>query len=217
MEQDSGPSGEKAVAMRIAGKDVAGLREDRNGGDRRIDPQWFTFVSVLDVVSSVGRAIQFGGQVLREVSGHSEDGLVAMVKDPLGAAVGLWQPGSRIGARLGLELNTMCWTELVSCDPAASAQFYTGLFGWTVREENGYLEYLLADTSQAGMVPAQSAVGSQWGVYFRVSDCDATASRASNHGGSVLVPPTDIPGVGRFCRLSDPLGAVFSVIRLRED
>ena len=82
------------------------------------------------------------------------------------------------------------------------------------------MEYLLSGASQAGMVLAgetQSAADSQWGVYFRVNDCDATVSKALDHGGLVLIPPTDIAGVGRLSRLRDPSGADFSVIRLGED
>jgi predicted enzyme related to lactoylglutathione lyase len=30
----------------------------------------------------------------------------------------------------------------------------------------------------------------------------------------VLVPPTDVPGVGRFSILQDPQGASFAIIRL---
>jgi len=49
-------------------------------------------------------------------------------------------------------------------------------------------------------------------VYFEVADCDATVAAAAQHGGSVIVPATDIPGVGRFAMLIDPPGAVFAVI-----
>jgi hypothetical protein len=49
--------------------------------------------------------------------------------------------------------------------------------------------------------------------YFAVADTDATASLAQELGGSVTVPPTDIPP-GRFALLNDPQGGFFSVIRL---
>ena len=40
----------------------------------------------------------------------------------------------------------------------------------------------------------------------------ATARKAGELGGQVLVPPTDIPNVGRFSVLADPQGVMFSVI-----
>ncbi len=52
----------------------------------------------------------------------------------------------------------------------------------------------------------------QWGVYITVADVDATATQAVEHGGTLLFPPREIPGVGRFCLLQDPQGAVFYAI-----
>jgi hypothetical protein len=49
-------------------------------------------------------------------------------------------------------------------------------------------------------------------VYFGTADADATAAKAAELGGSVIVPPFDTP-VGRIAVLSDPQGAMFSVIK----
>jgi len=40
---------------------------------------------------------------------------------------------------------------------------------------------------------------------------DETADRAKELGGTVSVPPMDIPDMGRFAVLSDPQGAAFAV------
>jgi hypothetical protein len=53
-----------------------------------------------------------------------------------------------------------------------------------------------------------------WLVYFAVADCDASTERAHELGATVKVPPSDIPGVGRFSMLADPQGAGFAVLRL---
>jgi uncharacterized protein len=53
----------------------------------------------------------------------------------------------------------------------------------------------------------------RWMVYFAVEDVADTASRASELGGTVMVPPTDSP-VGPFSVIRDPHGAGFSIIRL---
>jgi predicted enzyme related to lactoylglutathione lyase len=49
-------------------------------------------------------------------------------------------------------------------------------------------------------------------VYFAVDDADATASKAAEGGGRVMVQPFDIPSVGRSAVLADPQGAIFSVL-----
>jgi predicted enzyme related to lactoylglutathione lyase len=56
-----------------------------------------------------------------------------------------------------------------------------------------------------------------WGVYVTVDDVDATAAKAEELGGKILVPPTDIPNVGRFCVLQDPQGSVISAITYAMD
>src|SRR5207249_7816624 len=47
-----------------------------------------------------------------------------------------------------------------------------------------------------------------WSVTFAVDDADATAEKATELGGKVLVPPFDAPWV-RMTIISDPQGATF--------
>jgi predicted enzyme related to lactoylglutathione lyase len=49
-----------------------------------------------------------------------------------------------------------------------------------------------------------------WLGHVSVADADASAARAQELGGKLLVPVQHIPEVGRFAILSDPQGAVFS-------
>jgi predicted enzyme related to lactoylglutathione lyase len=51
-----------------------------------------------------------------------------------------------------------------------------------------------------------------WGAYVTVDNVDTTAKAAVQLGGKLLMPPTDIPDVGRFCVIRDPQGAVISAI-----
>jgi predicted enzyme related to lactoylglutathione lyase len=55
-----------------------------------------------------------------------------------------------------------------------------------------------------------------WTAYITVTDVDAVAKKAQEMGGTALVPPTDIPTVGRFCVLKDPQGAVLAFIQYKE-
>ncbi|MET9922859.1 VOC family protein, partial [Streptomyces sp. NPDC006435] len=48
-------------------------------------------------------------------------------------------------------------------------------------------------------------------VYFTVADCDAAVARATERGGVLRFGPMTMP-FGRFAALTDPQGAVFSVI-----
>ena len=46
-------------------------------------------------------------------------------------------------------------------------------------------------------------------VSFWVPDADQAAARAQELGGTVLLPPMDIP-IGRFTVVADPQGAAFT-------
>jgi predicted enzyme related to lactoylglutathione lyase len=67
-----------------------------------------------------------------------------------------------------------------------------------------------------GIIPWSSQMGDappNWGVYFSVPDCDASVARVEALGGRLIVPAQDIHP-GRFAVVTDPAGAVFSVMYL---
>jgi len=111
------------------------------------------------------------------------------------------------------------WAELATTDVEGAKKFYTALLGWTtVQAPVEGMSYTLAKVGEervAGIMSNQCQGGEikpQWGVYITVDDVDATAKKAEELGGKILMPPTDIPNVGRFSALMDPQGVMFSVI-----
>lgn len=114
------------------------------------------------------------------------------------------------------------WAELQTNDVEGAKKFYTGLLGWTTEdfpsEEMSYTVVKAGEAAVGGIMemPHQAAgAPSHWGVYITVDDVDATARKAGELGGTILVPPMDIEGVGRFSLIRDPQGAMFSVITYR--
>ncbi|MCP5287172.1 MAG: VOC family protein [Burkholderiaceae bacterium] len=112
------------------------------------------------------------------------------------------------------------WSELMTPNPKAALAFYGDLFGWTSQEmdmgSGAYHVVKVGDTQVAGVMgmPPDTPPGMppMWGCYVTVDDIDATAKRCIELGGQVLMPPMDIPTVGRMAVLKDPLGAVISAI-----
>ena len=72
-----------------------------------------------------------------------------------------------------------------------------------------------SETTNVGgcTTPPMAGVPNHWHVYFAVEDADATAAKAAAEGGNVAVQPFDIPTVGRSAVLTDPQGAMFSVLK----
>ena len=111
------------------------------------------------------------------------------------------------------------WFELMTTDVDAAKKFYSELFGWKTEDMNmGDMNYTVVKVGEEGIggimaTPSQvEGTPPNWGAYVTVDDVDATAKSAEALGGRILVPPTDIPTVGRFSVLQDPQGAVISAI-----
>jgi predicted enzyme related to lactoylglutathione lyase len=112
------------------------------------------------------------------------------------------------------------WNELMTTDPAGALAFYRALFGWASQDMDmgtgPYHVVKVGDTPVGGVMgmPPDAAPGTPpcWGSYVTVTDCDATVAQCTALGGRVLMPPTDVPTVGRMAVLQDPQGAVFNVM-----
>ena len=111
------------------------------------------------------------------------------------------------------------WCELMTSDVAAAKDFYGKLFGWQMQDMP--MEQMTYTVLNAGGAPVGGIMATpkragpmppHWGIYVTVADVDATARQAVELGGSLLMPPRDIPGVGRFCLFQDPQGALLYAI-----
>lgn len=113
------------------------------------------------------------------------------------------------------------WSELCSRDMEGSKKFYKELLGWEMEEmpmpEGAYTVLKAGGEAVGGMMPMPASVPAMvpthWATYVTVSDVDAVAKKAQELGATMIVPPMDIPNVGRFSTFQDPQGAVINVIQ----
>jgi hypothetical protein len=191
----------------LDGRKVAGLMP-LMAPDR--PPVWSCYVCTDDADKTTALVEQAGGSVIAPPMDVADLGRMAVHADPSGAVFGVWQAGSHVGTGLVDEPGTTAWVELTATDPAGAAPFYRSVFGWDASVSESYVEFTLAGTSVAGCAdPSQGTTG--WLPYFSVDDPGATAERASELGGTVVLPLTAFPG-GSCCILRDPHGAAFGVM-----
>ncbi len=179
-------------------------------------PMWNTYIAVDSVDDAVAKVGPAGGKVAMEPFDVMDAGRMAFVMDPSGAGVALWQANQHIGATLVNEPGTVTWNELTTSDPSVT-EFYKQVAGMTTSTmDMGQGEYTLfhaGDQMVGGMTaPQMPGVPNHWHVYFEVADADAAAAKITELGGTILVPPFDIP-VGRIAVVQDPQGAAFSIMK----
>jgi len=204
--------------------DVGGLYELSEPMFAGVPSHWMTYVHVSDVEASVARARELGGQVVADAMDIPEVGRMAVLQDPTGATIALFEPGAHRGAaELGAVAGTFGWSELATRDTGAAKEFYTRLFDWSVKESQDgmpYTEWVVAGRSIGGMMPMTPMHGQappHWLPYVLVDDCDATMQKVAAAGGTTLVPGMDIPHVGRFGVFQDPTGAALAVVALVDE
>jgi len=198
---------------------VAGIAPMPHGSSADAAARWNTFLAVDDVDATASKVEPAGGNLILPPFDVVEAGRMALVADPTGAEVSLWQPRIHIGATLVNETGTLIWNELVTDRPESALAFYRAVVGlgsaampipgsgdYTVLQVNG-------DGVGGCLPPPRPDAPNHWHVYFCVDDTDATVAQATEAGGTLLADPFDMPSVGRMAVLSDPQGAVFSVMQ----
>lgn len=111
------------------------------------------------------------------------------------------------------------WHDLMTSDPGGAEAFYKSVAGWGTDVWTGmgvpYTMWVAGGNAIGGMMTLPSEAIAQgtpphWLGYIGAPDVDGAAEQAKALGGTVLVPPSDIPTVGRFAVLTDPFGAAFA-------
>lgn len=217
-DRPAGPAGTYTI-VKLRGLEAGALYgQEKEEAARGVPPHWNVYVSVASADESAARARPLGGAVLAGPFDVMDAGRMAVVQDPAGARVCVWQGRRNPGARVVDEPGAMCWCELATTDPRKAGRFYSELFGWRLKPSGGdYTEFQRGERSIGGMMaitPEWGDVPSHWLTYFAVAECDGTANKALKLGAKARVPARDIPNVGRFAVLVDPQGAHFAIIRL---
>lgn len=202
--------------VKSGGQYIAGISKNRRPQPDQPVSQWLSFMSVADVDRAIVQTKTAGGQVLAGPMDLPNVGRGAVVLDPEGAPVGLLR--SKIGDPVDTPaptLNRFLWTEHLSRNPQASAEFYAALAGFEVRKlDFGGQPYwvLVKGRERAALLRNPTKVDQPiWLPYVNVADPAATAARAAQSGGKVLLAPRKELRNGSFALIADPTGAILAL------
>jgi predicted enzyme related to lactoylglutathione lyase len=226
----------KYFIARLRGGDVAAVSSTPEGAPPTA--AWNTYIWVESADDAAAKVRAAGGTILMEPFDVMTAGRMALAGDPEGAAFMLWQPRDHKGARVINEHGSLNFNGLNTRDVAGAKAFYGSVFGWrTLTLDNGaemwtlpgygdHLEQLNPGTRErmgalgappgfedvvASITPiadGQGDVPPHWNVTFATDDAEATAEKATQLGGTVVVAPFDAPWV-KMTVIADPQGGTF--------
>lgn len=180
---------------------------------------WLAYASVADVERATAAAAESGGRVTLKAYDIPNLGRAARVEDPTGAALGLLTRSAGDPADVEWAPNgTFYWNELHTPDTTKALPFYERALGYTHDDlpSPGGTYHVLhqGGTGRAGVSShLGKAEHAHWLPYVMTEDADQTAACAKASGGTILVGPADIPGIGRFVVIQDPTGAVLASMK----
>ncbi len=213
---------------RLRGSDVAAIGSQPPEASSAA--AWNTYIWVDDADAAAAKVGEAGGRALIEPFDIFDSGRLGMFTDPSGAPFCVWEAGTHRGAQRVNEPGAWSMSALNTRDPEGSKDFYGAVFDWeteafdtgegeiTLWRVPGFVggepEQPVSREVVAAMLPsADSDAPAHWSVDFRIDDVDAAAALAPELGGSVTVPPYDVPGF-RQAVIADPEGAAFTVSQL---
>jgi predicted enzyme related to lactoylglutathione lyase len=210
---DSGSGG--YLTFERDGKPVAGCMEN----DGESPDSWHIYFETDDAAATVAMAKANGGEEVHGAMEVGDLGTMAVVTDPAGATVFVWQPKEMAGFATRAEDGAPAWFELLTSGYDAALPFYANVFGWDIHTMSDTAEFRYSTLGKdehalAGIMDATAMLAGQpsyWNVYLQVADTDAALVKAIELGGSELMAPNDTP-YGRLASIADPTGVPFMVM-----
>jgi uncharacterized protein len=221
---------------RLGGRDAAAVGSVPEGAPPMA--MWNTYISVDSADEAASKVAAAGGKTLMEPFDVMDAGRMAVFADPEGAMFCVWQAKETKGLQVVNEHGSLNFNGLNTRDVEGAKRFYGSVFGWTTLALGGgaemwtlpgYGDHLEESDPEirkrvgevggpAGfedVVASINPIGhdqpdtpAHWSVTFGVDDADASAAKAAELGGKVVVAPFDAPWV-RMTVLTDPQGATF--------
>jgi uncharacterized protein len=114
------------------------------------------------------------------------------------------------------------WYELTTTDMKSAKAFYASVVGWGARGASmpgsAYSLFTIGDSPVTGLMnmpeeARRTGVTPRWTGYVGVDDVDAAVERIKQLGGTVYVPPMDVPNISRFSVVADPQMATLALVK----
>jgi uncharacterized protein len=194
------PDGTGYRLASLGGRWVAALGPAEEAGN----PYWTVYVTVPDVRATLRPVVAAGGTVAVAAATVGDVGDFAVIRDPAGDPLSLWQPGTGGGSYAAGVDGAFARLQFRGPDPDSAGEFLGAVLGWRF-EPDGAIRH--AGRAVATWLRADDpGARSPWLVHFGVTAVRASTRRALDLGAT---PVGGQPGV-----MLDPAGARFALTAL---
>ncbi len=219
------PVGDGVYRLVLVGVTPEGGIAEKKDLPLEVPAHWVPYISVTHVDTTVSIALSYGAAAIvppQDIPPYG--GRFAILRDPLGAVFGVHQPAPNQPPMPPFQPKPggFAWTELSTTDVERAKDFYRAIAGWrwTSMDMGDGSKYWIASINEvriAGLmaIPPGAPPASAWLPYVFVAEVDADATKAAELGAQIVMPPTDIPGVGRFAVILDPTGAALALFKAK--
>lgn len=226
--RDSGMPGMQYMLFGNGGKDVGGMMTWAGAGAPTMPPEWMGHIRTAKLDEELKAVSADGGTIVRPAQAIPGVGRFAVVLDPQQVKYLLFEPASKdVPPRLGQnDAGNVGWHELLTNDAERAFDYYSKHYGWEkdyahdMGPMGTYQTFRMGGpVYSGGMMSLASCNGMadrvkpHWNYYFGVKDIEAAAKRVEVSGGTVTVPPTDVPGGSRILQATDDQGCSFALIQ----
>lgn len=181
---------------------------------------WTLYLHFDEIEQSVDEALHLGATTIMEPTEVGEQGSMALLNDPVGAVIGLWQPGTHRGFEAVAEPGCPAWFDLHTKDFDAARSFYGRWLGVEFEQPEGFPDtyasakgpkgdYLFGMMDVSQVYPPEQP--STWNTYYLVDSAGDTLRRAVDLGAFAMMDADPSP-YGFISAFADPRGATIFAI-----
>ncbi len=170
-------------------------------------PYWTVYIHTPDAAATGRAATAAGGSIVVPAAPAGDAGTAATVRDPAGAPLSLWQPGTHPGTWAFGTHGTLADVQLRTDQPVQHQAFLQDLLGWQRHNDVAALNGQPVATWTRPALGAPRTAGSPWVVRFHVQDVPTALKQAANLGATTIDAE---PGI-----LLDPAGALVGLTTAR--
>jgi len=163
-------------------------------------PYWTVYLHTKDITATTAAVVTAGGVSVVPPSAVGDIGTAAVVRDPYGGPLSLWQPGTHSGTHASGGHGTLHGVRYRTDDPQGAAAFFHAVAGWQLAPDG---RFTVDGVTVARCAPGLPGAPSPWLVEFAVADAATAVAGARELGARSLH--------GEPTVMRDPWGTVFAL------